>query len=213
MITILFYIFNFSLPFICLGKVLCIFTNQKRTLTITKIPKKCCEGPFVPANCILPVFMFRSGYATHWGELLQEREGEQGGLGRLHQDDQEEHKPERRGRRHHGCLKGLSILCSFFFEPYSLECITQCNIYKLSSSSNNSCWKVWDLFQNHNSDNTEQHHQCEMFSLNVMKRTGCDVSKGGGQSSEDADLVSDQRNEEHDWRQENPANLQDERQT
>ena len=55
--------------------------------------KKYCEGLLVH-NSILPVFMFRSGYAAHGGELLQEREGEQGGLGRLHQDDQEEHKPE-----------------------------------------------------------------------------------------------------------------------
>lgn len=36
---------------------------------------------------------------------------------------------------------------------------------------------------------------------------------GGGQPTEDPDLVQDQRNEEHDWGQENPTYLQDERQT
>ena len=54
--------------------------------------------------------MFRSGYAALRGELLQERQGEQGRIGRLHKSDQEEHKPERRGRCYHGRLKGLSVL-------------------------------------------------------------------------------------------------------
>merc|ERR1719397_1704814 len=48
------------------------------------------------------------------------------------------------------------------------------------------------------------------------ERRGCchyGCLKGGGQPTEDPDLVQDQRNEEHDWGQENPTYLQDERQT
>ena len=74
------------------------------------------EGLVVHSNFIVHELMSRSGYASHRGQLLQEWQGEQGGLGRLHQDDQEEHKPERQGCCHHGCLKGLSLLSSLNFE-------------------------------------------------------------------------------------------------
>ena len=82
-------------------------TNQKRALTNAE---KHCEGLLICVNLLLIVLMFRSGYAALRGELLQERQGEQGRIGRLHKSDQEEHKPERRGRCYHGRLKGLSVL-------------------------------------------------------------------------------------------------------
>ena len=158
---------------------------------------------------MLPMSMFRSGYAARRGELLQERQGEQGGLGRLHQNHQKEHKPERRGCCHHGRLKGMSFLIHLpniwfgIWKPCAL-----CRSLEFTSSScfHHVVVKLYlqYLFQNHN---TEQNHHCEMFRLNVL------WCLGGGQPTEDPDLVSDQRNEEYDWGQENSTNLQDERQT
>ena len=76
--------------------------------------------------------MFRSGHAAHGGELLQEWQGEQGGLGRLHQDNQKEHKPERRGCCHHGCLKGASFL---FHQIYKLKFDNSVHYVKVVTST------------------------------------------------------------------------------
>ena len=90
--------------------------TEKGLSQMPKSPKSTVRVFLVDTNFLLHVLIFRPGHAAHRGKLLQEREGEQGGLGRLHQDDQEEHKPERQGCCHHGCLKGLSLLSSLNFE-------------------------------------------------------------------------------------------------
>ena len=59
--------------------------------------------------------MCRSGNVALRRELLQERAGEQGGVGGLHQDDQEEHQPQRRGCCHYGCFKGLKKMNEVFY--------------------------------------------------------------------------------------------------
>ena len=68
-----------------------VSTNQKKALTNIEKSKQFCDGLLSHFKSILPSSMFRSRYAALRGELFQEWQGEQGGLGRLHQDDQEEH--------------------------------------------------------------------------------------------------------------------------
>ena len=75
--------------------------------------------------------MFRSGYAALRGELLQERQGEQGRIGRLHKSGQEEHKPERRGRCYYGRLKGLSVYRSEKLNILSSVYYKEINNYKI----------------------------------------------------------------------------------